>query len=90
MTFQSVPSYFPQLFLAKRNCTFAIGQKEEINTGMMTCWELEMATDRAARWPARAGPENSGPRALLAQTGLKFLIYESFVQRKIQIFVDFC
>ena len=30
-----------------------------------------MATGRAARGPGRAGPENPGPRASRAQTGLK-------------------
>ena len=29
-----------------------------------------MATGRAARGPSRAGPENPGPRALRAETGL--------------------
>ena len=52
---------------------------------------LEMAIVRAARRPARAGPESPGPRALQAQTGQNtvFFIYKSFVQQKIQIFVNF-
>ena len=38
----------------------------------VTVLVLEMATGRVARGPARAGPENPGPRALWAQTGLNF------------------
>ena len=47
-----------------------------------------MATGKAARGPGQAGPENPGPRALQAETGLKCFIYESSVQRKIQVFVN--
>ena len=35
---------------------------------------LEMGTGRAARGAARAGPENPGPRAVRAETGLKIFI----------------
>ena len=50
--------------------------------------KLEMATGRAARGPDRAGPENPGPRALRAETGLKIFYLQSSVQRKIQILVN--
>ena len=34
-------------------------------------YKLEMATGRASRGQSRAGPENPGPRASRAETGLK-------------------
>ena len=39
--------------------------------------QLEMATGRDARGPGRAGPENPGPRASRAQTGLKLFLFKS-------------
>ena len=40
------------------------------NSDPISTYPLEMATGRAAR----AGPENPGPRALRAETGLKYFI----------------
>ena len=36
-----------------------------------------MATGRAVRGPGRAGPENPGPRALRAETGLMIFLFKS-------------
>ena len=52
-----------------------------------------MGTGRAARGPARAGagragPENPGPRAVRAETGLKTFIESFSIKQKIQIFVN--